>query len=146
MAVGGKAETITPFLIKDFKGTVRNLSPSRLRLKNGLTVINKRKCLVWERVRGMYTFQEIRVSVKEIPRTPYGWRIERFPPRRIGKELDRLRPEAAVYGGGGRFAGEDKDVFYLCNCPVAYTESEGMAELVWEKDGWRLLQERWDGK
>jgi len=58
------------------------------------------------------------------------------------KELDRLRPEAAVYGGGGRFAGEDKDVFYLCNCPVAYTESEGMAELIWEKDGWRLLQER----
>ena len=58
------------------------------------------------------------------------------------KELDRLRPEAAVYGGGGRFAGEDKDVFYLCNCPVAYTESEGMAELVWEKDGWRLLRGR----
>lgn len=32
-AVGGKAETLAPFLIKDFKGTVRNLSPSRLRLK-----------------------------------------------------------------------------------------------------------------
>lgn len=32
-AVGGKAETLAPFLIKDFKGTVRNLSPSRLCLK-----------------------------------------------------------------------------------------------------------------
>ena len=73
-----------------------------------------------------------------------GGRIERFPPRRIGKGTGRLKPEAAVYGGGGD-SGEDKDVFYLCNCPVAYTESEGMAKLIWEKDGWRLLQERWDG-
>ena len=145
-AVGGKAETLAPFLIKDFKGTVRNLSPSRLRLKNGLTVITNGSALrVGKGSWDVYFAGNKNFSEGDSPHTAWVGGSNGFRRGVSEKELDRLRPEAAVYGGGGRFAGEDKDVFYLCNCPVAYTESEGMAELIWEKDGWRLLQERWDG-
>ena len=145
-AVGGKAETLAPFLIKDFKGTVRNLSPSRLRLKNGLTVITNGSALrVGKGSWDVYFSGNKSFSEGDSPHTAWVGGSNGFRRGVSEKELDRLRPEAAVYGGGGRFAGEDKDVFYLCNCPVAYTESEGMAELIWEKDGWRLLRGRWDG-
>ena len=145
-AVGGKAETLAPFLIKDFKGTVRNLSPSRLRLKNGLTVITNGSALrVGKDSWDVYFAGNKNFSEGDSPHTAWVGGSNGFRRGVSEKELDRLKPEAAVYGGGGRFAGEDKDVFYLCNCPAAYTESEGMAELVWEKDGWRLLRGRWDG-
>lgn len=41
------------------------------------------------------------------------------------KELDRLKPEAAVYGGGGRFAGEDKDVFISAIVPQHIRRAKG---------------------
>lgn len=145
-AVGGKAETLAPFLIKDFKGTVRNLSPSRLRLKNGLTVITNGSALrVGKGSWDVYFAGNKSFNEGDSPHTAWVGGSNGFRRGVSEKELGRLRPEAAVYGGGGRFVGEDKDVFYLCNCPVAYTESEGMAELIWEKDGWRLLRGRWDG-
>lgn len=145
-AVGGKAETLAPFLIKDFKGTVRNLSPSRLCLKNGLTVITNGSALrVGKGSWDVYFSGNKSFSEGDSPHTAWVGGSNGFRRGVSEKELDRLKPEAAVYGGGGRFAGEDKDVFYLCNCPVAYTESEGMAELIWEKDVWRLLRGRWDG-
>lgn len=145
-AVGGNAERLAPFLTNDFKGAVRNLSAARLKLENGLNVVTNGSAL---RINGgswdVYFDGNTDFGNGDSPHTAWVGGSNGFRRCVSEKEMEMFAPEAAVYGGSGRFGSEDKDIFYLYDCPAAFTEIEGMAELILDENGWRFSSGRWDG-
>lgn len=87
-------------------------------LKNGLTVITNGSALrVGKGSWDVYFAGNKNFSEGDSPHTAWVGGSNGFRRGVSEKELDRLRPEAAVYGGGGRFVGEDKDVFISAIVP-----------------------------
>lgn len=136
---GGSAEKKTPYLLKDFQGTVRQLSAARMQMGSLSFFTNGSSWLLQEGERGVYLSGERGLTSISFPRHTLWVASGRKNGKGIPEEeIDRVAAEAVIYGGSRLSSSfENMDLFAFKNYPAVNVYREGMQTASFRKQ-WKL--------
>ncbi len=121
-------------------GNVRSFCQGTIRLKNGMNVLtNGSGWAIMDDDWGVYFAGSMLPEGTRPSHMVWVGGSHGFKPAVAFEELERIRPEAAVYTGRGKYSGEDTDAFHLYGCPVVQTEESGMVEVILTGQGWEIF-------
>lgn len=136
---GGPVEKKAPQVLKDFKGTLRNVKAARLTMGNMAAITNGSSFLLTERDRAVYFSGRKGLSLSSFPEHTLWVAGNRKNSAGIPvEEIRRVRGEAIIYGGS-RLASswEDMDLIESEHYPAANVYEKGMQAASFRKD-WTL--------
>lgn len=136
---GGPVEKKAPQVLKDFRGTLRNVKSARLTMGNLKALTNGSSFLLSEGERAVYFSGRKGLSLPSFPEHTLWVAGNRKNSMGIpAEEIRRVRGEAIIYGGS-RLASswEDVDLFEAEQYPAANVYEKGMQAASFRRE-WKL--------